>query len=87
MAEGVIEDMRDLFPDDFRWEAVLIQEGPYSESDTYTVSSKGHAVFIGACKQWKRSVAILIHRRWADTGADLKFTAVGRRIAYIDLEP
>eukprot|EP00959_Pyramimonas_sp_CCMP1952_P239920 5013892-Pyramimonas_sp.AAC.1 len=86
MEGGAIEDMFDLFPQDLQWDAVLIQEGPYVHSDSYVISQNGHAVYSGACLQWKRSVTIAIHRKWVTSGAGLVFSAFGRRVACLDLE-
>ena len=86
MEEGAIEDMFDLFPQELLWGAVMFQEGPYVHSDSYFVSQGGHAVYSGACTQWKRSVTVAIHRKWVTSGASLVFSAVGRRAAYLDLE-
>ena len=49
MEEGAIEDMIFLVSRSFEWDAVLLQEGPYSNHDLYTLAPGGHALLVGAC--------------------------------------
>ena len=53
--------MIDLLGKDVRWDAILMQEGPYAESDEYMVSGAGHAIFVGACQEWMRSITIMYY--------------------------
>ena len=49
---------------DVSWDAVLVQEGPFSELDSYSIVWGGHALFLAACDGSKRSVGILLHSKW-----------------------
>ena len=85
MEQGVIEDVGALLGDEERWDACMNQEGPYAEVDTYKIVAGGHAFFISSCPGWKRSTAILLHRRWVDWEAKLNFKLKGQRVAYLDM--
>ena len=85
MEAGVIEDMTEQL-DGERWDAIMLQEGPKVEEDTYKILRNGHAFFAGGCSTSKRSVGIVVHRRWVHRQAKLKFRAVCPRILYIDFD-
>ena len=48
MEAGAINDMIDQLTSGPRWDAVLLQEGPYTEQDSYTIIRGGHALFLAA---------------------------------------
>eukprot|EP00959_Pyramimonas_sp_CCMP1952_P291131 6089932-Pyramimonas_sp.AAC.1 len=75
MEAGTIEDMLSLFPEDFHWGAILLQEGPHAQTDSYAISANGHAIFSGTCEHWTRSVTILIHHRWVESGVNMNFSS------------
>ena len=85
MASGTINDMASQMMG-FRWDAVMIQEGPMCENNTYCILEDGHALFLNASGPSKRSVGILINRKWVDLEAKLSFHSSGHRTAYAFLD-
>jgi len=78
--EHFLEEMK-LF--ERPWDAILVQEGPYSENKEILEVDGGHVWCVGPCRTRPRSVAILIHRRWAK---NLKrFESPDDRICYADV--
>ena len=84
MEEGGIDDMIAHLEQKEQWDVVMMQEGPYGKTETYRNATGGHAFFTGACPDWKRSISILIHKRWLERGAQLSFTTCGQRIGFLD---
>ena len=57
METGAINDMVMQLAS-VRWDAILMQEGPYSQLDSYSIIFGGHALFLAACERSRRSVGI-----------------------------
>ena len=85
MEAGAINDMF-MQLGGFHWDAVLLQEGPFTDTDTYTIVQGGHALFLGACEAGVRSVGIVVNRRWVAREATMSFHSKGRRTAYVNLD-
>ena len=66
-----------------RWDIILVQEGPHSEENTVDVIEGGHVWCVGAAGDRPRSVAILLHSRWA--GHYSQFRSNGGRVCFIDV--
>ena len=67
---------------DSGWDAVLVQEGPKREALVISELDGGHFWYVAACCERRRSVAILLHARWAQRGKP-RFKSVNGRLAQL----
>ena len=87
MEAGAVNDVTKLLEEDNRsWDAIMLQEGPFSQHESYSIVDGGHALFLGSSGLGKRSVGILLHRKWIQREAKLRFKSVGVRVASLDIE-
>ena len=86
MEPGAVSDLVIQLDCGNHWDAVLLQEGPFSEHGAYTIIQGGHALFLAPSGEWKRSVGILLHRRWLDACAALEFSVLDICVAALDLD-
>jgi hypothetical protein len=85
MEEGAVHDLV-MQMGSVHWDAIMLQEGPYAESNTYTVIEGGHALFLSESGANKRSVGLLLNRRWVQPDTKLSFHSSGQRVAYAFLD-
>ena len=85
MGAEAVQDMVDLLSTlhGDLWDAVLIQEGPKHDTTQIDELINGHLLFTAPCEDRPRSVAILLHQRWA--GSQPAFNPCNGRCAYLDL--
>lgn len=83
LESGAITDVVVIL-DDVYWDALLIQEGPFSEKSGRTVIQGGHQFYVSATVGKKRTCCILVHSRWGEYKQS--FQAVSSRLAYLDLD-
>ena len=57
-----------------------------TEFDSYKILEGGHAFFLAPSGDWKRSVGILVHKRWIGTSVKLQFNVLQSRAAFLDLD-
>ena len=62
---------------------MFIQEGQFAKHVEYRVLDGGHLLFLSACRPHRRSVGVLLHRRWV--AAVVGYGVVGSRVAFVDL--
>ena len=82
---GAITDMVALLPH-MRWDAICIQEGPFAEEECCKILETGHTLFLNASGANKRSVGLLINKRWDRSGCTLSFSSSTERVAIACLE-
>lgn len=66
------------------WDAVLIQEGPKRETEELNELDGGHLWYVASCHDRQRSVAILLHSRWASSGKPC-FETIDGRLAQVSV--
>lgn len=59
MEKGAINDAVVLLDSGARWDALMLQEGPFTENGSYKIIDGGHSFFNGRCVGSKRSVGIV----------------------------
>ena len=69
----------------FSWDLVLLQEGPASEFMQDSVRPDGHVFFVAPKGHRPRSIAFLLHRRFASKCHDIHFASLDGRIACLDV--
>ncbi len=84
MQEGVIQDVADLLDGGPVWDILLYQEGPYTENKTQKTIESGHFWFSAKANHTKRSVSILLNRRWTQDIAQTNFVVSSCRVAHLD---
>ena len=82
MEEGAVNDMIDLL-ENRNWDAILLQEGPFTERSCRTVVQKGHILHLSPSPGGRRTAGILLHKRWE--GYSGSFASISARLAYVDL--
>eukprot|EP00959_Pyramimonas_sp_CCMP1952_P033466 702530-Pyramimonas_sp.AAC.1 len=70
MEEGCIQDVADMLDEGPAWDILLYQEGPRAEHPTEKVLGSGHLWFSSKEASTKRSVGVLLHKRWVQQGAE-----------------
>ena len=90
-AEGMTKDAAEVLIDrlqldDFKWDVLLIQEGPASDDKVEGILGDGHAWFVAPKCERPRSVAILLHREFYQRCEHVHFIAINGRTAYLSLK-
>jgi hypothetical protein len=83
MEAGAISDAVDLL-ENRHWDAILVQEGPFIERSGCRTIAGGHVLFGSSSTGSKRSVCVLLHRRWALCKSC--FRPISSRLAYLDID-
>ena len=84
LERDAITDVIKLIDNTNTWDAILLQEGPHSEQDSFSVLPSGHGVFTGACHSHARGCTIVLHQRWLQTEHTLEFKSLDHRAAFLD---
>ena len=86
MEEGAINDAVALLDNAIRWDVVMLQEGPFTEKEFGKILDGGHVFYASRCVDTKRSVGILIHRRWQQRGAKFVFKSASSQLIFVDMD-
>ena len=86
MEEGAINDAVALLDNAIRWDVVMLQEGPFTEKEFGKILDGGHVSYASRCVDTKRSVGILIHRRWQQRGAKFVFKSASSQLIFVDMD-
>ena len=86
MKDGVIQDVGDLLDEGPLWDVLMYQEGPYTQEVTHKVLESGHVWWNCQSGKSKRSVGILLNRRWKQDSFKTNFVTYSSAMAYLDLE-
>ncbi len=85
MEEGCILDVAYMCDEGADCDVFLLQEGPKAESASERILENGHMLFSSPEAHTKRSVGMLLHRRWVLKGVKTRFRAPSATLAYLDV--
>ena len=81
MEEGRIDDAIAILDRGDRWDILLYPEGPMMESEAEKILASGHLWMSSQSGVNKRSVGVVLHRRWLRAGASTRFSASSSTLA------